>query len=87
MAAQYYANYGKYVGFDKMVTAENAQAIPDYMQYVGKVINAVEPNVLIGAYRFPKNDLLREVEPSARIAWLSGPYTLDAILFGHGRVQ
>jgi hypothetical protein len=85
MATQYYACYGKYVGFYKTVTAEDARACPDYQQYVGKIVNDVESPVLIGAYRFPKNDSITGVEAAARAAWSSPTHSIDAIRFGRWR--
>jgi hypothetical protein len=85
MATQYYACYGKYVGFYKTVTAENARACPDYQQYVGKIVNDVESPVLIGAYRFPRNDAITGVEAAARAAWSSPAHSLDATRFGRWR--
>lgn len=85
MATQYYACYGKYAGFYKTVTPENAQACSDYQQYVGKIVNEVEAVVLIGAYRFPKNEAITDTEAAARIAWSSAANSLDAIRFGKWR--
>lgn len=81
MATQYYACYCRYVGFYKMVTAENARSCPNYQQYVGKVVNQVEPAILIGAYRFPQNESITNAEAAARTAGDS----LDAIRFGKWR--
>jgi hypothetical protein len=85
MATQYYACYGKYVGFYKTVTADNARACSNYQQYVGKIVNDVDSPVLIGAYRFPKNDSITGVEAAARVAWSSTTHSLDAIRFGRWR--
>jgi hypothetical protein len=53
MATRYYTCFGKYVGFAKLITAENSGNCPNALQYLGVIVNGVEPNVLIGAYRFP----------------------------------
>ena len=83
MATQYYACYGKNAGFKKSVTAENARACPDYQQYVGQIVNGLETNILMGAYRFPGNPVITELEPAAKAA--AGPDALDAIRFGSWR--
>jgi hypothetical protein len=49
MAADYYACYGKYVGFKKPVTADNARACPDYQQYIGQIVNGLETDIVMGA--------------------------------------
>ena len=83
MATQYYACYGKNPGFKKTVTADNARACPDYQQYVGQIVNGLEPDIVIGAYRFPGNSVITELEPAAKTA--AGPDVLDAIRFGRWR--
>jgi hypothetical protein len=57
-ATQYYACYGKNVEFKKTVTAENARACPDYQQYVGQIVNDLETDIVMGAYRFPGNSVM-----------------------------
>jgi hypothetical protein len=84
MATQYYACYAKHSGFYKTVTAENAHACADYRQYVGKVVNEVESVILIGAYRFPENPAITELERAAR-AQAAQQDALDAIRFGRWR--
>jgi hypothetical protein len=85
LTTQYYACYGEHVGFYKTVTSENARSCPDYQQYVGKIVNEVETPIMIGAYRFPKNDSITGLEAAARIAWSSAPNSLDSIFFGRWR--
>jgi hypothetical protein len=56
------------------------------------VVNAVQPNILIGAYRFPQNQALTELEVPARAAFVKSSGSLEPILFGKwrdvvGRVQ
>ena len=82
MATQYYACYGKTAGFKKTVTGDNARACPDYQQYVGQIVNGLETNILMGAYRFPGNSVITELEPAAKAA---GADVLDAIRFGSWR--
>jgi hypothetical protein len=84
MATQYYACYARHAGFYKTVTAENAKACPDCQQYIGKVVNDVESVVLIGAYRFPGNPAITELETAAR-AEAARQDALDAIRFGRWR--
>jgi hypothetical protein len=82
MALQYYACYGESPGFHKTVSRENARGCPDFEQYYGKVVNGVDPNIVIGAFRFPKNAAIGSVEAAAKEASSSGMFSLDAILFG-----
>ena len=83
MATRYYACYGKYVGFKKTVTADNARACPDYPQYIGQSVSGLEINLVMGAYRFPGNSLITELEAAAKAA--AGADLLDAIRFGRWR--
>jgi hypothetical protein len=83
MATQYYACYGKNAGFKKTVTADNARACPDYQQYVGQIVNGLEPDIVMGAYRFSGNSVITEQEPAAKAA--AGADVLDAIRFGRWR--
>ena len=83
MATQYYACYAKAVGFDKTVTAEAARSCPDYEQYVGKAVIDVQTNVVMGAYRFPSNGRLVELEVAARAALLHAG--IDSVRFGRWR--
>lgn len=85
MAMQYYACYAKGDGFYSIVSAENSGSCPDAVQYYGKLVNGVERMVLIGAYRFPRNSSITELEAQARTRSLSGPFSTDAILFGKWR--
>jgi hypothetical protein len=85
MALQYYACYGKSPGFNQTVSRENARACPNFEQYYGKVVNVVEPNLVIGALRFPDNAAIGAVETAAKEAATSGPFSLDAVLFGKWR--
>jgi hypothetical protein len=85
MATRYYACYAKGAGFGNTVTADNAVACPDFPQYVGKIVNGVDRMVMIGAYRFPDDAAITEVESSAKTAASSGASSLDTILFGRWR--
>jgi hypothetical protein len=85
MATQYYACFAKYAGFAAMVTKDNSRQCPDARQYWGMVVNAVQPNILIGAYRFPQNQALTELEVPARAAFVKSSASLEPILFGKWR--
>src|SRR5258708_35956690 len=69
MATQYYACLAKYAGFLAMVTKENSGQCPDARQYWGMVVNAVQPNILIGPYPFPPRQCLTDLSgpPWARL--------------------
>jgi hypothetical protein len=86
MAMQYYACFGKGAGFYKVVTAENSGFCPDATQYFGKLVNGVDRMLLIGAYRFPDNKPITELEDAAKAnASSSNTFATDAILFGKWR--
>jgi hypothetical protein len=82
MAIDYYACYARGAGFGKAVTEENSKGCPDSAQYYGKIVNGVDPMVTVGAYRFPVDAALTELEPTAKQAETIGSFALDAILFG-----
>jgi len=82
-ATQYYACYGKHVGFKKTVTGDNARACPDYQQYIGQIVNGLEVDIVMGAYRFPGNTAITQLEAAARAA--AGRDLLDTIRFGRWR--
>jgi hypothetical protein len=84
-AMQYYACFAKGAGFYKVVTVENAGACPNAAQYYGKLVNGVDRNMVMGAYRFPADEAITEVEAAAKTAAASGPFSLDAIFFGKWR--
>jgi hypothetical protein len=83
LATQYYACYGKNVGFKKTVTADNARACPDYQQYIGQIVNGLETDIVIGAYQFPGNTAISALEAEAKAA--AGADLLDAIRYGRWR--
>jgi hypothetical protein len=85
MATQYYACYAKSAGFRQVVSAENARGCADFQEYVGRVVNGVDANVVIGAFRFPGNALLAGLEAAAKTSASSGPFSLEPILFGKWR--
>jgi hypothetical protein len=88
MAIAYYACFARHAGFYKIVSADNSAACPDAAQYYGKLVNAVDPNVVIGAHRFPTNRAITEVEDAAKALPLANPpttFSTDAILFGKWR--
>ncbi len=80
-ATQYYACYAKSAGFKKRVTAEQAEVCPDNVQYVGKVVNDVEPSILMGASRFPRNTGITGLDAAAKAESLHDG-TIDTIRFG-----
>jgi hypothetical protein len=82
MAVQYYACYGKTTGFYKTVTLDNASDCPNYVQYYGKVVNAVAPNVIFGSYGFPKNQAIQSAEEAVKAVAFSRWYSNETILFG-----
>jgi hypothetical protein len=49
------------------------------------VVNGVQPNILIGAYRSPGNQALSELEVPARAAFGTSSGSLEPILFGKWR--
>jgi hypothetical protein len=85
MAAQYYACFAQHAGFYKTITPENASACPNYRQYVGAIVNGVEPSILIGAYRFPNNPTLISLDAAAKAAWAPTANAVDTIRFGRWR--
>jgi hypothetical protein len=85
MATRYYACFAKTPGFRQTITAENATDCPDGQQYVGKIVNGVDGNVVVGAYRFPNDAVLAERDAAAKGSASIGPYSLEPILFGKWR--
>lgn len=85
LATRYYACYARSAGFGKIVTLENSSACQNVQQYVGKSVNGVDRNILIGAYRYPSDVVITELEPQARVSAENGPLSLDPILFGKWR--
>jgi hypothetical protein len=80
MAVQYYACFGREAGFYKTVTLSNSSACADVAQYDGKIVNDVDRVVIYGAYRFPDNSSIANLEASAKIA--SRQFPLDTLVFG-----
>jgi len=85
MATRYYGCLAKYAGFTKLVTAENSSDCPDAQQYFGVIVNGVEPNVLLGAYRFPDDKDLSALDAAAKASFAKSPFSLEPILFGKWR--
>jgi hypothetical protein len=87
MAIAYYACFAKGAGYLKVVTAENAGSCPNAPQYYGKIVNDVDRMVQFGAYRFPNNTAITDVEAPAKKFALEAATTFstDAILFGKWR--
>jgi hypothetical protein len=84
MAIQYYACFAKGAGFGKTVTSENSGSCLNSAQYVGKLVNEVDQLATIGAYRFPENASITNVEAAAKLS-ASSREPPDAILFGKWR--
>jgi hypothetical protein len=87
-AIAYYACLAKSAGFYKVISAANSDSCPNAPQYHGKVVNGVDPNVVIGAYRFPAAKAITDVEEAAKALPLASPpttFSTDAILFGKWR--
>ncbi len=85
MATSYYACFAKYAGFSKVVTAENSRNCPDAAEYLGTIVNGVESNVLIGAYRFPDDVALVSLDAAAKDDFRRSAFSLEPILFGKWR--
>jgi hypothetical protein len=85
MATNYYACFAKYVGFRKVISAANSEACPDATQYLGTIVNGVEENMLIGAYRFPDNREFLALDAPAKTSLAKSPFSLEPILFGKWR--
>ena len=85
MASRYYGCLGKYAGFEQVVTAENSHNCPDMRQYLGSIVNGVEPTILIGAYRYPEDSDLVVLDPSAKKTYLNSPFSIEPIMFGKWR--
>jgi hypothetical protein len=83
MATDYYACYGKHVGFKNTVTADNARACPDYQEYVGQVVNGLETVIVMSAYHFPQDTAVTELEAPAKAG--AGANLIDPIRFGRWR--
>jgi len=84
-ATQYYACFAKGAGFGRVVTAGNSAPCPDAIQYYGKIVSGVDRMLAIGALRFPNNGSIASLEAAAKAGSSSGPFSLDAILFGKWR--
>jgi hypothetical protein len=85
MATQYYSCLAKEAGFGGVLTAGNSRSCPDGAQYDGKIVSGVDRIAVIGALRFPNNGSIGALEAAAKAASSSGPFSLDAILFGKWR--
>lgn len=59
-----------------------ARACP---QYEGKIVNAVEPNMVFGASRYPRNQAITAVEDAAKEASVTGASAFHATYFGKSR--
>jgi hypothetical protein len=68
MATRYDGCLANHAGLAKVITAENSGSCVDATQYLGAIVNGVELNVLIGAYRFPEDDDLIALDAPAQAA-------------------
>jgi hypothetical protein len=82
MASRYYGCFAKSAGFEQTVTAENSRACPDAREYFGSIVNGVEPTVLIGAYRFPKDNDLAGLDGPAKATFVKSLFSIEPIMFG-----
>jgi hypothetical protein len=64
-AAQYYACYAKHAGFGQTITESNCLACPNHKQYAGKIATGA-PQMVQGAYWFPENKALHELQAEAK---------------------
>jgi hypothetical protein len=85
MATAYYACFAKGAGFFNVITPENSGSCPDAAQYYGKIVSGVDRMVVIGGLRFPSDNAITGVEAAAKTAASTGPFSLDALLFGKWR--
>jgi hypothetical protein len=85
MATRYYACFAKSAGFTKVITAVNSGNCPDSTQYLGTIVNGVEENVVIGAYRFPDDDDLIALDGPAKASFARSAFSMEPILFGKWR--
>ncbi len=81
-ATQFYAAYAKAAGFGQMVTEANAANCAGSAQYIGKLVNGVDPIILAAAARFPDTIAFTELESSARAVAARGEFSTDAVMFG-----
>jgi hypothetical protein len=81
----YYACFVKGAGFGAIVTADSAAGCANAPQYIGRKVEGAEVDFLIGAYRFPNDERITDLESQARSAGAEGPRSLDPILFGRWR--
>jgi hypothetical protein len=59
----------------------NSRNCPDSAQHLGTMVNGVETNVLIGAYRFPDDDELVALDRPAKAAFQWSAFSVEPILF------
>jgi hypothetical protein len=83
LSVDYYSCYGKTPGFKQTVTAENARTCPGYQEYIGQTVNGLETGDVMGAYHFPQDPLLNELDAPAKAG--AGPNLIDPIRFGRWR--
>lgn len=81
-ATRYYACFAKSAGFDKTITAENSRGCLDAREYLGSIVNGVQPTILIGEYRFPDDSTLTELDRPAKATFPNSPFSIEPIMFG-----
>jgi hypothetical protein len=64
---------------------ENSAGCPNAQQYLGSIVNGVQPNVLIGAYRFPNDSDLDALNAPAKAAFVKSEFSIEPIMFGKWR--
>lgn len=79
-ATSFFACYVKGAGLGRTINAANAGHCANFLQYDGKVINAVESNMVIGAYRLPSNEVIHDLNELMKSALLNS--AIDPICFG-----
>jgi hypothetical protein len=70
----HYACFARGARFYKAVTRDNLDPCPDAPQYNAQLISGVDGMVLIGAFLFPRNDLITAVESAANALAPSGGF-------------
>ncbi|MDI9846574.1 hypothetical protein QM467_00720 [Rhodoblastus sp. 17X3] len=82
-ATAFFSCYVKGAGLGKTIDATNAAHCSNFPQYDGKVVNGVESNIVIGAYRLHGNQQIDELDNLAKGAILHS--SIDPIVFGAWR--
>ena len=67
----------------KRLSPRTMRACPDYQQYIGQIVNRLETDIVMGAYHFPRNTAITELEAAAKAG--AGANLLDPLRFGRWR--